>query len=118
VLEAGRDEHPVLAAVESLVAEVPDVRDVLDVEHRDSVVENDPPDEVGEEERPQVPDMCISVDGRATGVHPEPVAVGGLDRLDRSGERVAETERHRRLVGVLTVLIPAYVVCGISEGLP
>ena len=34
VLEPGRDEHPVLAAVEALVAEVADVGDVLDVEDR------------------------------------------------------------------------------------
>ena len=32
VLEAGLDQHPVLAAVEPLVAQVADVGDVLDVE--------------------------------------------------------------------------------------
>ena len=34
VLEAGLDEHPVLAAVEPLVAQMADVGDVLDVEDR------------------------------------------------------------------------------------
>ena len=42
VLEPGRDEHPVLAAVEPLVAQVADVGDVLDVEDLDAVVEERP----------------------------------------------------------------------------
>ena len=49
VLETGRDEHPVLAAIEALVAQVPDVGDVLDVEHVDAVVQQRPPDEVGQQ---------------------------------------------------------------------
>ena len=98
VLETGGDEHPVLAAVEALVAEVAHVGDVLDLEDIDSVVEDRPADEVGEHERPQVADVRIAVDGRAAGVHPEPPAVGRLDRLDFAGERVAEAQRHPGIV--------------------
>ena len=36
VLEPGLDQHPVLAPVEVVVAQVPDVGDVLDVEHLDA----------------------------------------------------------------------------------
>ena len=39
VLETGRHEHRVLAAVEALVAQVADVGDVLDVEDLDAVVQ-------------------------------------------------------------------------------
>ena len=75
VLETGGDEHPVLAAVEALVAEVADVGDVLDLEDVDAVVEDRPADEVGEHERPEVADVRVAVDGRAAGVHPKPPAV-------------------------------------------
>ena len=51
VLEAGLDEHPVLAAIEVVVAQVPDVGDVLDVEHVEAVVQQDAPDEVGQQVR-------------------------------------------------------------------
>ena len=51
VLEAGLDEHPVLAAVEPLVAQVAHVGDVLDVEDLDPVVQQGPPDQVGEQVR-------------------------------------------------------------------
>ena len=69
--EARGDQHPVLAAVEPLVAQVPDVRDVLHVEHRDPVVQERPPDEVGEEVAAQVADVRPAVDGGAAGVHPD-----------------------------------------------
>ena len=48
------------------------------------------PDEVGEQERAQVPDVGVAVDGRPAGVHPDPVAVAGLDGLDCTAERVPE----------------------------
>jgi hypothetical protein len=85
----------------TLVAEVPDVGDVLDVDHRDPVVENHPPDEVGQERTSAGFRRGISVDGRPARVHPEPPAVGGVDRLERSGQRVAQAERHRRVDGVI-----------------
>ena len=94
VLEAGRDQHAVLAAVEALVAEVADVGDVLDLEDVDAVVEDGATDQVGEEERPEVADVGVAVDGRAAGVHPEAPAVARLDGFDGAGQGVAETERH------------------------
>ena len=103
VLEPGGDEHPVLASIEALVAEMADIGDVLDVENRDSVVEEDAPDQVREEERPQVPDMRIAVDGRAAGVHPDPLAVGRLDRVDGPGEGVSETKGHAGIVAARAI---------------
>ena len=60
---------------------------------------------VGEEERPEVPDMGESIDRRAAGVHPEPSAFGRLDRLDCTGQGVAESERHARFA-VFTEVLP------------
>jgi hypothetical protein len=105
VLEARRDQHPVLAPVEALVAQMPDVGDVLDLEDVDPVIEHRPADEIGEEEGPEVADVGVAVDGRPAGVHPEPLPVGRLDGLDRPGERVAKAERHPRIV-------PAAEDCG------
>ena len=68
----GRDEHRVRAAVEALVAQVADVGDVLDVEDLDAVVEQRPPDQVGQQVAAQVADVGVAVDGRAAGVHPRP----------------------------------------------
>ena len=96
VLEPGLDEHPVLAAVEPLVAQVPDVGDVLDVEDLEAVVQQDAPDEVGEQVGPQVADVGVAVDGRAAGVHPDPP---WLERLDRSTDRV-RVLRRRRVTGI------------------
>ena len=88
--EARGDQHPVLAAVEPLVAQVPDVRDVLHVEHRDPVVQERPPDEVGEEVAAQVADVRPAVDGGAAGVHPDRAVLGERHRLDAPRQRVAE----------------------------
>ena len=41
VLESGLDQHPVLAAVELVLPQVPDVGDVLDVEDLEAVVQQD-----------------------------------------------------------------------------
>ena len=46
-------------------------------EDRRAVVQHDPPDQVGEEERPEVADVGVAVDGRAAGVHPDAPASGG-----------------------------------------
>ena len=88
--EARGDQHPVLAAVEPLVAQVPDVGDVLHVQHRDAVVEQRPPDEVGQQVAAQVADVRPAVDGRPAGVHPDGPVVGTRHRLDAPGERVAQ----------------------------
>ena len=89
-LEARGDQHPVLAAVEPLVAQVPDVRDVLHVEHRDPVVQERPPDEVREEVAAQVADVRPAVDGGAAGVHPDRAVLGQRHGLDAPRQRVAE----------------------------
>ena len=80
-LEARGDEHPVLAPVEPLVAQVADVGDVLHVEHRDAVVQQRPADEVGEEVAAQVADVRPAVDGRARRCTSGPRAV----RRERTG---------------------------------
>ena len=98
VLEAGLDEHPVLAAVEASSRRWPDVGDVLDVEHIDAVVQQHAPDEVGEEVGPQVADVGEAVHGRAAGVHPDAARLERLDGLDGSGEGVAETQWHGAIV--------------------
>jgi hypothetical protein len=94
VFETGGDEHPILAAVEALVAKVSDVGDVLDVEDADPVVQEDASDEVGEEECSEVADVRVAVDGRAAGVHPDGAAVARLDGFDRPGQGVPEAEGH------------------------
>jgi hypothetical protein len=104
VLEAGGDQHPVLAAIEALVAHVPDVGDVLDVEDGHAVVQDDAPDEIREQEGPEVADMGVAIDRRPAGVHPQPGAVGRLDRRERAGERVAKTEGHGRIAACTEIL--------------
>ena len=94
VLEPGLDQHPVLAAVEPLVAQVADVGDVLDVEDLEPVVEQGPPDQVGQEVAAQVADVGVAVDRRAAGVHPDAAGLERLDRADRAGEGVAQAEGH------------------------
>ncbi len=92
--QPGLDEHRVRAAVESLVAEVADVGDVLDVQHLDAVVDQHPPDEVGQDVAAQVADVRIAVDGRSAGVHPDPPGHERLDWFDRPGEGVAQAQGH------------------------
>ena len=98
LLEPGRDEHPVLAAVEALVPQVPDVGDVLDVEHVEPVVDEGPADQVGQQVRAQVPDVGVPVDGRAAGVHPDTPGLERHDRLDGPGQGVAEAQGHPDIV--------------------
>jgi hypothetical protein len=105
---------------------VTDVGDVLDVEDGHTVVEDDPADEVREQERPEVPDVGEAVDRRAAGVHPEAVAIGGLDRIEAPGQGVAELEGHGVIVrtSMETVVFSEvlarslYVVCRISGEVP
>ena len=79
-LEPRGDQHPVLAAIEALVAQVADVRDVLHVEHRDAVVQQGPAHEVGQQVAAQIADVGPAVHRRAAGVHPD-----GPVRGDRHG---------------------------------
>ena len=93
-LEARGDEHPVLAPVEPLVAQVADVRDVLHVEDVDAVVEQRPPDQVGQEVAPQVADVGVAVDGRAAAVHPDPARLDRVHGLGLASERIAQAQGH------------------------
>ena len=93
-LQAGRDQHPVLAAVEPLVAEMAHVGDVLDVPHPEAVVQQHAADEVGEQVRPQVADVGPAVHGRSAGVHPDDAVVGDGHGFDAAAQRVAEVEGH------------------------
>ena len=106
VLEPGREEHPVLASIEALVAKVADVRDVLDLEDLYPVVDERPPDEVGKQERPEIADMCVAVDGRAAGIHPDPRSVGRLNGLDGAAEGVPDAKGHPRIVTAASVAGP------------
>ena len=99
VLEARLNEHPVLASIELVVAQVADVGDVLDVEHLDAVIQQHAPDEVREEVAPQVADMGVAVDGRAAGVHPDATRLQRLDGPHLAGQRVAQSEGHRGAPG-------------------
>src|SRR6185503_4588883 len=93
-LEARGDEHRVDLAAGGVRTQVADVRDVLDMEDLDAVVEHGPPDEVSEEERPKVPDVGVAVHRRAARVHPKPTGLERLDGDHRSRQRVPEPERH------------------------
>ena len=62
--------------------------------HVDAVVEQRPPDEVGQQVAAQVADVGVAVDGRAAGVHPDPSGDEGLDRVDPPGQGVAQSEAH------------------------
>jgi hypothetical protein len=55
VLEACLHEHPVLATVEIVLAQVTDVGDVLDVQDLDAVVQEHASDEVREQVRAELP---------------------------------------------------------------
>ena len=78
-LEPRRDEHRIHLVPGGVFPEMPHVGDVLDVQDLQPVVQEGASDQVGEEERPEVPDVRVAVDGRATGVHPDAT---GLERFD------------------------------------
>ena len=110
MLEPGRDEHPVLAAVEPLVAQVADVGDVLDVEDLDPVVQERPPDQVGQQVAAQVADVGVAVDGRAAGVHPEALTSAGSSgstaRVSVLRRRRRHRAGHRGRVGEHALIVP------------
>jgi hypothetical protein len=72
-----------------------DIGDVLHLEDVDAVVQQRPPDEVGEQVAAQVADVRVAIDGRAAGVHPDPTGLERLDRLDLPAQGVAEAQCHR-----------------------
>ncbi len=94
VLEARGDQHPVLAAIEPLVAHVADVGDVLDVDDLDAVVEERSSDQVRQEERPEVADVGIAIDRRSAGVHRDTPRGTRLEGLVGSGQGVSEAYWH------------------------
>ena len=98
VFEPGGHEHPVLATIEPLVSQVPDVGDVLDVEHLEPVIQQGPPEDVGEQVRAQVADVGVPVHGRAARVHPDAPGLQWHDRLHGPGEGVAEAQGHPDIV--------------------
>ena len=85
-LEPRRDQHRVDLAARVVCPKMPDVGDVLDVQHLEPVVEQRAPDEVGEEERPEVADVGVAVDRRAARVHADPAR---LERLDAASDASA-----------------------------
>ena len=73
---------------------VVDVGDVHDPGHAQAHVAQVADEQVGEQERPEVPDVGRAVDRRAAGVDPD---VAGLERHERpglAGERVVEADGH------------------------
>ena len=92
--ETGLHEHPVLAAIEPLIAQVADVGDVLDVEDLDAVVQERPSDQVGQEVRAQVADVGVAVDRRTARVHADPARDERLDGLDGAGQGIAQAQGH------------------------
>ncbi len=64
-LEPSRDQHLVLAAVEGVIGEMADVRDVHHLLGLVAQVFEAPAQQVGEHERAQVADVDIPIDGRA-----------------------------------------------------
>ena len=92
--KTGSHEHPILPAVEPLVAQVTDVGHVLHVEDLQAVVQERATDEVGEQVAAQIADVGIPVDRRAAAVHPDAAGLQRFDRLDIPGEGVAETDCH------------------------
>ena len=98
-LEPRLDQHPVLAAVEVLVAQVADVRDVLHVQDVEAVIQQRPADEIGEQVTAQVPDMSVAVDRRPARVHRDVSWPQRDDRLHGPAQGVAQAQGHGAIVG-------------------
>src|SRR6185369_1309760 len=65
------------------------------LEDVDPVIEQRPPNQVGEEVAAQVADVGVAVDGRAAGVHPDPAGLERLYGFDPSSEGFAEAQLHQ-----------------------
>ena len=92
VLQAGRDQHPVLAAVELLVGHVPDVGDVLHLADLGPARLQGPPEQVGQQEAAQVADVGVAVHGRPAGVHGDPPGRPRPHRLLGPGQGVGDLQ--------------------------
>jgi hypothetical protein len=97
---------------------VADIGDVLDMEDRDPVVQDHPPDEIGEQERPEIADVGVAVDRRPAGVHPEALTVQRLHRLDRPREGVAKAKRHVGIVAAETAIAGMWSRGGLFTPMP
>ena len=89
--------HAVLApAVRIVLGHVADVGQVHDVDDLVAEQLQRAAQQVGVEERPEVPDVGEVVDGGPAGVEGDPLARGveRQDRLEAPGERVIEVQRH------------------------
>ena len=70
------------------VGEIHDVEDVVPARLEPAA------QEVLEQERPEVSDVGVVVDGGAAGIERDPARLEGNERLDLAGERVVEAEAH------------------------
>ena len=73
---------------------VVDVGQVHDPRHPEAAVAQVADEQVGEQERPEVPDVGRPVDRGAAGVDPDVAGLERLERADLARERVPETEAH------------------------
>ena len=89
--------RPGLDLVLPLVRVVLDVSDVGDVHHLVDLVAQvfqPAPQDVCEQERPQIADVYAAPDGRAAVVHANDARLAGLERLLPPGEGVVDLEAH------------------------
>ena len=98
--------HAIASGVRRLVGHVTHVGDVEDLRDLVALELERPTEQVREQERPQVPDVRVSVDGRAARVHADVTVVQGDDFLQRSRQRVVEAHGDRSIL----------VVSGLSRG--
>lgn len=70
------------------------VGDVHDVAGGDSLQLEEAAEDVDLEERPEVADVAVVVDGGPAGVHAECLAVDGCEFFDAAGEGVEESNGH------------------------
>jgi hypothetical protein len=85
-----RDRHPPRMRLgDDLVVHVGEVHDLR---HRVATALEHAPQLVLEEERPEVADMGVIVDGRAAGIHPHPAFLQRLEGNRPSPQRVVEKE--------------------------
>ena len=89
-LGQGRQYHLVPAGFQQLLAHVPDVGDVLDVEHLDPAGFQHAADPVGHQVGAQVADVGVAVHGGAAGVHANQSRLNRLDFFRLLGKGIEE----------------------------
>jgi hypothetical protein len=87
-LFAGLGDQLILTAIQYLHAHMADVGDVLDVQHLETSVLEEPAQPVGHGESTQVADMDIAVDGGAAGVHLDLARLQRHELLDLAGQSI------------------------------